>query len=156
MLTKDGRDTAIENLNADNYIVPKGEEMSYHAVIEVKQFNPKTGKRISTPRVQKFGKKAFESTVRESLKKQGYDIVILHDPNKWLAEQKVLAEKAAAAKAEAQKKAEQEKFDAAVAAAVAKALAEKEKADAEKGKTGKPGRPAKDQKETDEQETQQK
>lgn len=156
MLTKDGRDTAIENLNADNYIVPKGEEMSYHAVIEVKQFNPKTGKRISTPRVQKFGKKAFESTVRESLKKQGYDIVILHDPNKWLAMQKALAEKAAAEKAEAQKKAEQEKFDAAVAAAVAKALAEKEKADAEKGKTGKPGRPAKDQKETDEQETQQK
>lgn len=156
MLTKDGRDTAIENLTPENYIVPKGEEMSYHAVIEVKQFNPKTGKRISTPRVQKFGKKAFESTVRESLKKQGYDIVILHDPKKWLAEQKVLAEKAAAEKAEAQKKAEQEKFDAAVAAAVAKALAEKEKADAEKGKTGKPGRPAKDQKETDEQETQQK
>lgn len=156
MLTKDGRDTAIENLTPGNYIVPKGEEMSYHAVIEVKQFNPKTGKRISTPRVQKFGKKAFESTVRESLKKQGYDIVILHDPNKWLAEQKALAEKAAAEKAEAQKKAEQEKFDAAVAAAVAKALAEKEKADAEKGKTGKPGRPAKDQKETDEQETQQK
>ena len=156
MLTKDGRDTAIENLTPENYIVPKGEEMSYHAVIEVKQFNPKTGKRISTPRVQKFGKKAFESTVRDSLKKQGYDIVILHDPKKWLAEQKVLAEKAAAEKAEAQKKAEQEKFDAAVAAAVAKALAEKEKADAEKGKTGKPGRPAKDQKETDEQETQQK
>ena len=156
MLTKDGRDTAIENLTPENYIVPKGEEMSYHAVIEVKQFNPKTGKRISTPRVQKFGKKAFESTVRDSLKKQGYDIVILHDPNKWLAEQKALAAKAAAEKAEAQKKAEQEKFDAAVAAAVAKALAEKEKADAEKGKTGKPGRPARDQKETDEQETQQK
>lgn len=156
MLTKDGRDTAIENLTPENYIVPKGEEMSYHAVIEVKQFNPKTGKRISTPRVQKFGKKAFESTVRDSLKKQGYDIVILHDPNKWLSEQKALAEKAAAEKAEAQKKAEQEKFDAAVAAAVAKALAEKEKADAEKGKTGKPGRPARDQKETDEQGTQQK
>jgi len=156
MLTKDGRDTAIENLTPENYIVPKGEEMSYHAVIEVKQFNPKTGKRISTPRVQKFGKKAFESTVRESLKKQGYDIVILHDPKKWLAEQKVLAEKAAAEKAEAQKKAEQEKFDAAVADAVAKALAEQEKAAAEKAENKKPGRPAKDQKETDEQGTQQK
>lgn len=137
MLTKDGRDTAIENLTADNYIVPKGEEKYYHAVIEVKQFNPKTGKRISVPRVQKFGKKAFETSVRDTLKKQGFDIVVLHDPNKWLAEQKENAAKVAAEQAEAKAKAEKEKFDAAVAAAVAKALAEQK---------GKAGRPAKDEK----------
>lgn len=137
MLTKDGRDTAIENLTADNYIVPKGEEKYYHAVIEVKQFNPKTGKRISVPRVQKFGKKAFETSVRDTLKKQGFDIVVLHDPNKWFAEQKEKASKVAAEQAEAKAKAEKEKFDAAVAAAVAKALAEQ---------NGKAGRPAKDEK----------
>ena len=137
MLTKDGRDTAIENLTADNYIVPQGEEKYYHAVIEVKQFNPKTGKRTSVPRVQKFGKKAFETSVRDTLKKQGFDIVVLHDPNKWLAEQKEKAAKVAAEQAEAKAKAEKEKFDAAVAAAVAKALAEQK---------GKPGRPAKDEK----------
>ena len=137
MLTKDGRDTAIENLTADNYIVPKGEEKYYHAVIEVKQFNPKTGKRISVPRVQKFGKKAFETSVRDTLKKQGFDIVVLHDPNKWLAEQMEKAAKRAAEQAEAKAKAEQEKFDAAVAAAVAKALAEQK---------GKAGRSAKDEK----------
>ena len=130
MITKDGRDTAIENLTADNYIVPKGEEKYYHAVIEVRQFDPKTGKRLSTPRVQKFGKKAFETYVQASLRKQGYTITILHDPNAWVKEQ---AEKAAAAKAEreaAEAKAQQEKFDAAVAAAVEKALAERDAKDA--------------------------
>ena len=154
MLTKDGRDTAIENLTADNYIVPQGEEKYYHAVIEVKQFNPKTGKRTSVPRVQKFGKKAFETSVRDTLKKQGFDIVVLHDPNKWLAEQKEKAAKVAAEQTEAKAKAEKEKFDAAVAAAVEKALAEqaaKTKTDApdytkdnpEYAKEKKPGRPAK-------------
>ena len=32
MITKDGRDTPIEKLTAENYIVPKGEEKDYHAV----------------------------------------------------------------------------------------------------------------------------
>lgn len=150
MLTKDGRDTAIENLTPENYIVPKGEEKYYHAVIEVKQFNPKTGKRISVPRVQKFGKKAFETSVRDTLKKQGFDIVVLHDPNKWLAEQKEKAAKVAAEQEKAKAKAEKEKFDAAVAAAVAKALAE------QKEKAARPGRPAKEQKEADEQGSQEK
>ena len=41
MITKDGRDTPIEKLTAENYIVPKGEEKDYHAVIEVVQYDPK-------------------------------------------------------------------------------------------------------------------
>ena len=135
MITKDGRDTAIENLTADNYIVPKGEEKYYHAVIEVRQFDPKTGKRLSTPRVQKFGKKAFETHVQASLRKQGYTITILHDPNAWVKEQAAKAEQAKAEAEAAKAKAEQERFDAAVAAAVAKELAKMEK---------KPGRPAKE------------
>lgn len=136
MITKDGRDTPIEKLTPDNYLVPKGEEQSYHAIIEVVQYDAKTGKKLSKPRIQKFGKKQFESNVLASLRKQGYTITILHDPNEWLAEQKEKAEKAKAELAAARKKAEQEKFDAAVAAAVAKELA---KRDSEK----KPGRPAK-------------
>lgn len=138
MITKDGRDTPIEKLTADNYIVPKGEEKSYHAVIEVVQYDPKTGKKLSKARVQKFGKKQFETNVANSLRKQGYTVTILHDPNAWIAEQKVKAAEAKA-KAEAEKaKAEKEKFDAAVAEAVAKALAEREE-------KKKPGRPAKDE-----------
>lgn len=143
MITKDGRDTPIEKLTAENYIVPKGEEKDYHAVIEVVQFDPKTGKRLSKPRVQKFGKKIFEAHVADSLRKQGYTVTILHDPNAWIKEQQEKAAAKAKADAEAKAKAEQERFDAAVAAAVAKALAEKEKSEQEPAK--KPGRPAKEQ-----------
>lgn len=149
MITKDGRDTPIEKLTADNYVVPKGEEKDYHAVIEVTQFDPKTGKRLSKPRVQKFGKKIFETHVAESLRKQGYTVTILHDPNVWIKEQQAKAAEKAKADAEAKAKAEQERFDAAVAAAVAKALAAKEKADADAQQetAKKPGRPAKETKE---------
>lgn len=149
MITKDGRDTPIEKLTPENYIVPKGEEKDYHAVIEVRQFDPKTGKRLSKPRVQKFGKKIFEAHVGDSLRKQGYTVTILHDPNVWMKEQAAKAEQQAKEQAEAKAKAEQEKFDAAVAAAVAKVLAEQQaqqeqaaKAETEQAK--KPGRPAKE------------
>lgn len=151
MITKDGRDTPIEKLTPDNYIVPKGEEKDYHAVIEVRQFDPKTGNRLSKPRVQKFGKKIFEAHVGDSLRKQGYTVTILHDPNVWMKEQAAKAEQQAKEQAEAKAKAEQEKFDAAVAAAVAKALAEQKaqqeqaaKAETEQAEQAKkPGRPAK-------------
>ena len=138
MLTKDGRDTPIEKLTADNYIVPKGEEKDYHAIIEVVQYDPKTGVKLSKPRVQKFGRKTFENHVQASLRKQGYAVTILHDPNQWLKEQAAKAAAKAKADAEAKAKAEQERFDAAVAAAVAKALAEREKAEPKKsGRTTK-------------------
>lgn len=116
----------LDNLTAENYVVPAGEERAYHCVIEVKQFNSKTGKRVSVPRLQKFGKKAFESTILHALQQQGYEIRILHDPRAW--EMKSAEEKAAkkAEREAAKKAAEQEKFDAAVAAAVEKALAAKE------------------------------
>lgn len=147
MITKDGRDTAIENLTPENYLVPKGEEMTYHCVIEVVQYDNKTGQKISRPRVQKFGKKMFESIVRDSLMKQGYEIKVLYNPNDYIKSQKAKA----AEDAKAKKQAEQEKFDAAVAAAVAKALAEKEAADKAKAEAAadpapKPGRKPKDEK----------
>ena len=135
MITKDGRDTPIEKLTKDNYIVPQGEENSYHCVIEVVQYNPKTGEKISKPRVQKFGRKMFEQIIQNALRKQGYAITILHDPNVWMAEQKAMAEAKAKEAAAAKAKAEQEKFDAAVAAAVAKALADREQAEPAKKST---------------------
>lgn len=163
MITKDGRDTPIEKLTAENYIVPSGEEKDYHAVIEVVQYDAKTGNRISRPRVQKFGKKIFEAHVADSLRKQGYTVTILHDPNVWMKEQAAKAEQQAKEQAEAKAKAEQEKFDAAVdaavsekldsavAAAVAKALAEQKaqqeqaaKAEQQAEPAKKPGRPAKE------------
>lgn len=142
MITKDGRDTPIDKITPDNYIVPKGEEMSYHAVIEVVQYDTKTGKKLSKPRIQKFGKKMFESSVRASLQKQGYTVTILHDPNQWIAEQRELAAAKAKADAEAKEKAEKERFDAAVAAAVAKEIAAREKGEKIDSES-KPGRRAK-------------
>lgn len=155
MITKDGRDTAIEKITPENYIVPKGEEKDYHALIEVVQFDPKTGRKLSKARIQKFGRKTFERGVEANLRKQGYSIVILHNPNQWLKEKAEKEAKQAKLKAEQKAKAEQEKFDAAVKAAVAKALAEKAakekakvKAETEtetesEAEKRKPGRPAK-------------
>lgn len=130
MITKDGREVALENLTADQYIVPKGEERLYHCVIEVTNFDRKTGRRLSKPRIQKFGRKMFDAHIYHSLTQQGYDVKILHDPTKWIAEHKAEVAASRKAKAEAEKAAQQKAFDEAVAAAVAKALAEKEAADA--------------------------
>lgn len=123
MITKEGRDLPIESLTPDNYLVPAGEEKSYHCVIEVVQFNQKTGEKISRPRVQKFGKKIFESVVESSLRKQGYKVIILHDPNDWLKEQAVKRAEAAKKAAEDKAKAEEERINA----LVEKKLAEREK-----------------------------
>lgn len=131
MLTKDGRNVSVEALTPENYPVPAGEEKVYHIVQEIKQFDSKTGRKLSKARVQKYGRKIFEKVVRDQLMKQGYDFRILHDPTAYLAEQSAKASAAAASK----KAAEKEKFDAAVAAAVEKALAAKEAE--KKGKTKK-------------------
>lgn len=149
MITKDGIDVSLDALNAENYVVPKGEEMVYHCVIEVVQFNPKTGARMSRPRIQKFGRKVFEQTVRDALLKQGYTIKVLYNPTEWIKARKNRIA-AGRVNAEARRKAE---IDAAVQAAVAKALAEaKANADANAENTepveasepkAKPGRPKK-------------
>lgn len=115
MKTKDGKNVTVDKLTADNYAVPAGEELLYHCVIEVIQYDPKTGVKISKPRVQKFGKKTFETFVQKTLRKQGYTVNILHNPAGY-------AEALAKKKAEAEKA----KFDAAVAKAVEAALAKKE------------------------------
>ena len=130
----------IERITPENYKVPKGEERSYHCIIECVQYDSKTGKKISVPRIQKFGRKMFESHVYSSLKKQGYNVIILHNPTEWLKEQaeitKQKAEEAAAKKAEMEKalaeakKAEEEKkFKEAVAAEVARQMAAIQKGD---------------------------
>lgn len=124
MITKDGRDLPIEKLTAENYIVPKGEEKDYHAVIEVRQFDQKTGRRLSTPRVQKFGRKAFEAHILASLRKQGYEVTILHDPNDWIKENQAKLAAQAKAKADAQAKAIAEAKAAEKAAMKAEIIAE--------------------------------
>ena len=111
------KDVAITDVNPENYIVPSNEQHLYHCVIEVRKFDSETGKRLSVPRVQKFGKKPFENGILDALRKQGYTITVLHDPNEYV---KAQAEEKAALIA-AQQKAAEEK-----AAADAKARAEAE------------------------------
>ena len=123
MITKDGRDVAIEQLTPENYLVPKGEERFYHCLIEVKQFSRTTGAKLSRPRVQKFNRKMFERVVRDNLTKAGWTITILWNPTQWLKDnaQAVAAKKASS---KAAKEAEiQSRIDDAVAKAVAEALA---------------------------------
>lgn len=107
----------------ETYVCPKGEEMLYHCIIEVRKFNSETGERQSVPRVQKFGKKAFETGVHRNLLKQGYTIEILHAP---LTEEEVEAKKIAE-KAEADAKIKAH-VDAEIAKVKAEAEAEKQKA----------------------------
>lgn len=97
------KDVNLLEVTPENFIVPKGEEQSYHCRIEVVKFNQQTGERISRPRMQVFGKKAFETSVLHNLRKMGYKVDILHDPNVWIAanKEKIAADKAAKAEAEA-------------------------------------------------------
>ena len=115
--TEDGKikDVGLADVTAENFICPKGEERYYHCRIEVRKFNAETGARLSKPRIQVFGKNFFELFGMRNLRKQGYTVDILHNPNEWEKENRALlaqmeAEKAAKAKeaAEEAKKAERE------------------------------------------------
>lgn len=148
------KDVAIIDVTPENYIVPDNEKHLYHCVIEIKKFDSETGKRLSIPRIQKFGKKGYENSIADNLKKQGYTITVLHDPNEYMkakaeADEKAKAEKAKAdakAKAEADAKAraeekaalEKEILEELKAAGIIPAAASKEpKADAKAKAEGK-------------------
>ena len=79
------KDVPIVEVTPENYIVPKGEEDTFHCRIEQTQFNPRNGKRLSRPRIQKFEAKMYPSVAR-NLRQQGWDIEVLYDPTDYLAE----------------------------------------------------------------------
>lgn len=106
------KDVNILDVTPENFIVPKGEEDCYHCRIEVKKFNQDTGERISKPRMQVFGKKFFESFGLHNLKKQGFTVDVMHDPNKWLQENEAKLEAEKQKKAEAGAKAKAEAAEA--------------------------------------------
>ena len=81
---KDGNFYSLDEITPELYVCPAGEERSYHVVQEVVEFTRK-GQRISSPRLQKYGQKIFETIMRDSLMKQGYDVKILHNPKEWIA-----------------------------------------------------------------------
>ena len=77
------KDVPILEVTAENYIVPAGEENTYHCRIEQIQFSPSTGKRLSKPLIQKFDAKMFPM-VQRNLRQQGWTIDILYNPTEWL------------------------------------------------------------------------
>ena len=79
------KDVPLLEVTAENYIVPRGEEDTYHCRIEQTQFNPRNGKRQSRPRIQKFDAKMYPSVAR-NLRQQGWDIEVLYDPTDFLKE----------------------------------------------------------------------
>lgn len=101
----------ILEVTAENYIVPQGEENTYHCRIEQIQFSPTTGKRLSRPMVQKFDAKLFPS-IRRLLKQQGWTIDVLYDPTEWLKEQKEKKEMTRAKRMELEAARKQKERDA--------------------------------------------
>ena len=101
------KDVSILEVTPENYIVPKGEEGTYHCRIEQKNFDRHSGKRLSKPVIQKFEPKMWP-VIQRNLKLQGWDIDILHDPSAYLKAQaekeQMTAEQIAKAKAEAEAK----------------------------------------------------
>ena len=77
------KDVPLLEVTKENYIVPRGEEDTYHCRIEQTQFNPRNGKRVSRPRIQKFNAKMYPSVAR-NLRQQGWDIEVLYDPTEYL------------------------------------------------------------------------
>lgn len=130
------KDVNVSEVTPDNYIVTDNEKKLYHCIIEVRKFDPETGKRLSVPRIQKFGKKTFENSVSHNLKLQGYTVTILHDPNEWLAENEATKAVNAKAKYEADAKAKADAKKAEKDALKAEILAEL-KADAKKAEGAK-------------------
>lgn len=109
----------IIKMTKDTYEVPANEKHLYHVKQELTEFDRSTGKRMSRPVIQKYGKRMFESVVYDDLKAQGYTIEVLHDPNEWLkseAERKQTEAELARINAEAEKQAEREALKAEILA----------------------------------------
>lgn len=103
------RTDQLDQLNESNYVCPQDEVKLYHVVQEVKDFNPKTGQRISVPVLQKYKRKTFELDILPRLPRLGYTLRVVFDPVKYestISEARRAAE--LAARAEAKMKADEE------------------------------------------------
>lgn len=103
------KDVGLLDVTPESFIVPKGEESFYHCRIEVVKFNQETGERISRPRMQVFGKKFFETFGLHNLRKMGYKVDIMHDPNVWEAANKEKIEASKPSKRQKQQQRRQQK-----------------------------------------------
>jgi restriction endonuclease Mrr len=125
---KDGRekDVALTEVNKDNYIVPMGEEDTYHCKIEVVKFSTQDGRRLSRPRIQKFDKKIYEQIMQKQLPLQGYTVEVLYNPTDYLKKKEKEKAEAERKLRQAKQRSEENKkqeFEKAVQKAVAEEIA---------------------------------
>lgn len=128
------KDVSLLEVTAENYIVPRGEEDTYHCRIEQTQFNPRNGKRVSRPRLQKFEAKMYPSIARV-LRQQGWDIDVLYDPTAYLQEQEARRQEMQDMSYQQRKEAEERRKAAERQALKAEILAELKEAGLLKGET---------------------
>lgn len=117
------KDVQLTEVTKENYIVPKGEEGIYHVIQEVKEFDRKTGKRLSKPVLQKYDAKVWNQQ-RKALLSWGYDLIIVHDPTEYNARKTAEREQLAAEKRKAAMEAEQQRKAEERAALKAELMAE--------------------------------
>lgn len=115
--------TGNYNVTPENYIVPEDEQGSYHVIQEIKDFDRRTGKRLSRPRLQKYGAKEFPA-IQRILKQQGYDITVLYNPAKYLQAQAEAEEERKNLTSQKERELEQKKYEAEKAKMKAEILAE--------------------------------
>ena len=117
------KDVPLSQVTAANYIVPKGEERSWHVIQEKKEFDRNTGKQLSRPMLQTYDTKCYPQT-RKYLMDAGYTITVLHDPEKWIQANKLALEAAEAKRKEAAQNAAAEQKATERAALKAELIAE--------------------------------
>ena len=97
MRTKTNELVTLLDITPEQYAVREDEQHLYHCRIELAQFDPKSGKRLSNPSLQKFNAKEVGGGMLSRLAKQGYTVDVLYSPEEL--NRKLMADKATAAKA---------------------------------------------------------
>ena len=101
MRTKTNELVTLLDITPEQYAVRADEQHLYHCRIELEQFDPKSGKRLSNPSLQKFNAKEVGGGMLSRLAKQGYTVDVLYSPEEL--NRKLMADKDTAAKAPASK-----------------------------------------------------
>ena len=107
MRTKTNELVTLLDITPEQYAVRDDEQHLYHCRIELAQFDPKSGKRLSNPSLQKFNAKEVGGGMLSRLAKQGYTVDVLYSPeelNHKLMDDKATVAKAPVSKAQSARK----------------------------------------------------
>ena len=96
MRTKTNELVTLLDITPEQYAVREDEQHLYHCRIELAQFDPKSGTRLSHPSLQKFNAKEVGGGMLSRLAKQGYTVDVLYSPEEFT--RKLMYGKAQAAK----------------------------------------------------------